>query len=61
MIGQKMAKLARVSLAHPKDKTLEAFKAWIEVITVRIKGSSEENRSMSEYEWVYLWEDFWAR
>ena len=60
MIGQKMTTLFRARRASPKDKSLEAFKEWIEAITARIKGSAEENRSITEYEWVYLWEDFWA-
>lgn len=60
MIGQKLATFTRDYLTRPRDKSLEAFKEWIEAITRKIKGSSEENRSISEYEWVYLWEDFWA-
>lgn len=61
MIGQKMNTLASSYMARPEDKSLEAFKAWIETITEPIKGSSEDNRSISEYEWVYLWENFWAK
>jgi hypothetical protein len=61
MIGQKTAALARTYLARPRDKSLGAFKEWIEAITARILGSSKENLSISEYEWIFLWNDFWAK
>jgi hypothetical protein len=43
-------------LSRPKDKSLEAFKAWIREITKSLGGSEEE---MTEEEWVQGWKDFW--
>ena len=61
MIEPKTIPLYEVYPNHPRDESLQAFKEWLEAITGRIQGSSEENRSISKYEWIYLWKDFWAK
>ena len=48
-----------VLLSRPKDKNLEAYKAWISEM-VHITGKKSDN-SMSESEWEQAWKDFWNK
>jgi hypothetical protein len=47
-------------LSRPKDKSLEAYKAWIKEFTFRLTGKNNPN-SMTEEQWVAGWKKFWSK
>jgi len=49
----------KVTLSRPKDKSLEAFKAWINELATRLTGSADDDGSMSEDDWKKAHEEFW--
>ena len=51
----------KVLLARPKDRSLEAFKAWILEFTRHLTGRDWEDGSITEEGWRELWEKFWAK
>ena len=53
-----MAQNKKVLYLRPKDKSLEAFKAWISALMVHLAG--EERDNMSEEQWRAYWLKFWA-
>jgi uncharacterized protein YaaR (DUF327 family) len=46
-------------LSRPKDKSLEAYKAWIKEFVKSLGGSSEDD--MTEEQWVEGWKKFWSK
>ena len=58
MIEQKMTALDDVDLARPRDKSLAAFKEWIRESAKRLSGNSDGDASLSEDDWIILWQDF---
>ena len=46
-------------LSRPKDKSLEAYKAWIQEFTFRLTGKNNPS-SMTEEQWVARWKQFWS-
>ena len=53
-----MDKKKEVLFLRPRDKSLEAFKAWISVLMVHLTG--EERDNFSEEQWRAYWQKFWA-
>jgi len=49
----------KVTLSRPKDKSLEAYKAWITEITLRLNPNAKE--TLTEEQWVDRWKRFWAK
>jgi hypothetical protein len=49
----------RKSFSRPKDKSLEAFKAWIQGIRIQLTGKEEDDGSMTEEKWIASWKEFW--
>ncbi len=47
-----------VSFSRPKDKSLEAYKAWIKELAFRMSGKNDD--SMTEEKWVERWKEFWG-
>jgi hypothetical protein len=47
-------------LSRPKDKSLEAYKAWIKEFTFRLTGKNNPS-SMTEEMWVERWKTFWSK
>jgi len=45
--------------SRPKDKSLQAYKDWINGIVSRLFPDAEE--TMSEEKWVENWKKFWAQ
>ena len=48
------------TLSHPKDESLESFKAWITELTARITGNEGDDGSITEDDWIRLWKEFWS-
>lgn len=47
----------KVLLSRSKDKSLEAFKAWITEFTKHLLGREPD---FSEEKWVEFWKRFWG-
>lgn len=45
-----------VGFSRPADKSLEAYKAWIRAMLVRLGGTDD----MTEDQWLAGWREFWA-
>ncbi len=46
--------------SRPKDKSLEAFKAWINEMAQKLGVKQSDKKSeMTEEEWVESWKKFW--
>ena len=58
MMEQKVTTPDDVDLARPRDKSLEAFKEWIRESARRLSGNSDGDASLSEDDWIILWQDF---
>jgi len=58
MMEQKVTIPDEVDLARPRDKSLEAFKEWIRESARRLSGNSDGDASLSEDDWIILWQDF---
>ena len=58
MMEQKVTIPDDVDLARPRDKSLEAFKEWIRESAKRLSGNSDGDASLSEDDWIILWQDF---
>ena len=58
MIEHKVTIPDDVDLARPRDKSLEAFKEWIRESAKRLSGNSDGDASLSEDDWIILWQDF---
>ena len=51
----------KVLLARPKDRSFEAFKAWILEFMKHLTGREGEDGTMTEEQWRALWQEFWAK
>ena len=51
-------KPAKVMISRPKDKGLEAFKAWMTEVMVGLRGEGGGS-SISEERWEEAWAEFW--
>ena len=58
MMEQKVTTPDDIDLARPRDKSLEAFKEWIRESARRLSGNSDGDASLSEDDWIILWQDF---
>lgn len=45
------------TFTRPIDRSLEAYKAWIQNIVIRLGGSSGD---MTEEEWIEAHHEFWS-
>ena len=50
----------KVSFSRPRDKSLQAFKDWIENLVKRINPNAPEGDT-SEEEWIEDWKKFWSK
>jgi sulfur relay (sulfurtransferase) DsrC/TusE family protein len=48
-----------VRFSRPKDKSLEAYKAWISEIAARL--TTQKSIKLTEEEWRKSWKDFWQQ
>ena len=48
----------RVTVLRPKDKSLEAYKAWIREIAKKLTTGNAEVK-WTEEEWIANWKKFW--
>lgn len=46
----------KVELSHPKDESLEAYKAWVLEIARRL---TKTEFKLTEQEWIENWKEFW--
>jgi len=58
MMEQKVTIPDDVYPARPRDRSLEAFKEWIRESARRLSGNSDGDASLSEDDWIILWQDF---
>jgi hypothetical protein len=49
----------KITLSRPKDKSLEAYKAWITEITSRLNPDAKS--TMTEEQWAERWNQFWCK
>jgi hypothetical protein len=47
-----------VASSYPKDRTLNAYKAWITKIAKRLTTANSELK-FTEAEWLTYWKEFW--
>jgi hypothetical protein len=52
--------MKRIFFSRPKDKSLQAYKAWIQNMLKRINPDANDN-SMSEEKWIENWQQFWSK
>jgi sulfur relay (sulfurtransferase) DsrC/TusE family protein len=50
-----------VLLSQPKDKSLEAFKAWMQEMTKHLTGREKTDGTITEEEWIQYHKNFWAK
>lgn len=53
-----MTQSRKVLYLRPRDKSLEAFKDWIQALMLHLTG--EKRETMSEEQWTAYWQKFWA-
>jgi hypothetical protein len=46
------------TLSRPKDRSLEAYKAWIKELAFKMTGKNDN--SMTEADWEEAWKKFWG-
>jgi hypothetical protein len=51
---------AREASSHPKDRSLKAYKAWIEEIANRLI-TDKTTLKMTDKEWTESWKEFWQK
>ena len=49
----------KVLLSRPKDKSLKAFKAWVDEIYKHLTGKSDD--SITDEEMEARWKEFWSK
>ena len=49
----------RVTLSRPKDKSVEAYKAWMMEIARRLTTEPSAIK-LSQAEWLANWKEFWT-
>lgn len=51
--------------SRPRDRSLQAFKEWIEDMTHRLNPNVEdtiaEKQRINEEQWIDNWKKFWAK
>src|SRR3990172_3336673 len=47
----------KVLFLRPKDKSLEAYKAWVLALYEHLTGKREDNTT--EEQWIAFWKAFW--
>jgi hypothetical protein len=47
----------RLAPSRPKDKSLEAYKAWITELVSRLTTNNEIQ--LTEQEWIAHWKEYW--
>ncbi len=47
----------KVEISQPKDKSLDAYKAWVIEIAKRLMKTE---LIMSEEEWIKSWKQYWS-
>jgi hypothetical protein len=48
----------KITFSRPKDKSVEAYKAWIMEIAERL--TTEKNKiQLTEAEWLLNWREYW--
>ena len=45
--------------SRPRDKSLQAYKDWIQDMTRRLNPNAED--TMTDEEWIDGWKKFWAK
>ena len=45
----------------PKDRSLQAYKGWMNSILAAVESDSEDDGSMTEEKWVESWKEFWSK
>ena len=50
----------RATPSRPKDRSLEAYKAWITEIANRLT-TDKTKLNLTEKDWVDSWKDFWKQ
>lgn len=48
---------ANRTYTRPLDRSLEAYKAWIQNMVIRLGGSGGD---MTDAEWEAAWREFWS-
>ncbi len=48
-----------LTLTRPADKSLQAYKDWINETVIALGGDTQSDDSTEE-EWVADWQDFWS-
>jgi len=49
----------QLSFSRPKDKSLEAFKNWIQGVVRRVNPDAED--TMTDADWEKSWKEFWGK
>jgi hypothetical protein len=52
--------MKKVSYSRPRDKSLQAFKDWIQNMVKRLNPDAHES-PISEEEWTEDWKKFWSK
>lgn len=47
----------KVDVSLPKDRSLEAYKAWVKELAKRLTKTEFE---LTEEEWIENWKEFWG-
>ena len=55
-----MADKKRVLLSRPKDKSLEAYKAWMQEVIKHLTGRDEPDGTVTVEEYIQYHKNFWA-
>ena len=48
----------RETVSHPKDRSLEAYKAWVMEIARRLTKDATKIK-LTEEEWIANWKEYW--
>ena len=46
------------TVSHPKDRSREAYKAWVMEIATRLTKEGT-GLKLTEEEWIASWQDYW--
>jgi hypothetical protein len=52
--------MKRIFFSRPRDKSLQAYKAWILNTLKRINPDAKDD-SMTEEKWIEHWQKFWSK
>jgi hypothetical protein len=48
----------QIALSQPKDKSLEAFKEFINAMADHLAPSSKDREELSEQDWIEMWKAY---